>query len=89
MSLGSCGVEDLGQVQFFAEAGLPARFSPAAYNVFADAVKLGVFGDHGEHPVRKEVYVCIAVGGEHSCTAVFAEEAMADGKAFLLFADVF
>ena len=37
----------------------------------------------------EEVDVCVAVGGEHSYAAVFADEAVADGEGFLLLADVF
>lgn len=76
-------------MQFLAETGLPAGFCPGADDVLADAVEGGVLRDEGEDPVREEVDVRVAVGGENSDFRVFAEEAVPDGEGFFVVADVF
>ena len=56
-------VEDFAQAQLLGQTLLPACFSPPAYDVFADAVEVFVPLDHVKDPVRKQINVCIAVGG--------------------------
>ena len=67
---------------------MPARFGPPAYDVFTDAVEVLVALDHVEDPVRKEVDVRIAVGGEHFDPAMLSNQAVPDRKPFLLFGNV-
>ena len=67
---------------------MPACFGPPAYDVFADAVEVVVSLDHAEDPVREQIDVCVAVGGEHSDPAMLSDHAVPDGETFFLFGNV-
>lgn len=85
---GECWVKDFVQAQLLGQTLLPACFGPPAHDVFADAVEVLVALDHVEDPVRKEVDVRIAVGGEHFDSAMLSNQAVPDRKPFLLFGNV-
>ena len=81
-------VEDFAQAKLVAKAGLPGGFGPPANDVFANTVHGLVPADQVEHPVREEVDVGVAVGGQQPDAAMLADEAVPNGEAFLLGGDV-
>lgn len=77
--------EDLGdvavwEVQFLSETVLPGGFCPPADEVFAYGLEFGVLARVGEEPVREDVDVRVAVGGEEAGAGVGAQEAVSDGE---------
>ena len=67
---------------------MPGGFGPPTHYVFAYTVEMVVALDHFEDPVRKEVYVGVAVGGLDFYLAVFANQAVADWEAFFVGGDI-
>jgi len=68
------------EVQFLSETALPGSFCPPADEVFAYGLEFGVLARVGEEPVREDVDVCVAVGGQEAGAWVGAEEAVSDGE---------
>lgn len=66
------------EVQFLGETALPGGFGPPAYKVFAYGLEFGVLARVGEEPVREDVDVRVAVGGEEAGAGVGAEEPVPD-----------
>lgn len=68
------------EVQFLSKTALPSGFCPPADEIFTDGLEFWVLARVGEEPVREDVDVRVAVGGQEAGARVGAQEAVSDGE---------